>query len=622
MRIENAQQIQDPRDEEERVRLKANFKRWPGHVPTLAPTSVPARNSGRLVLADDLAHNEASSTSSRRQTLGIDRPPTPRRPSGNRIQLQFPPVTRLVQQPADATVVEVLTDETLAPYGIDVATFNQRLASLQDIVALADTQRAVQLLLGAGCDVNIATNHFFNQELPAVDDSALRSSGSVHVVAEQQQQQQDSEPLTAEFRALDAEIEQMIAELELRNTAVVETRKQVLQIARESIRQHDRLVGRTEVAQQQPSVVDVVGSSPSAPEALAGDPHLRRVHRRDLLLRLLSGRDGVDGAEELSPAVDAPPAALPAPASASQSNAVRVPPLPISEVPAPEEIEPIEPIRLEPILSAHAAHASSLATTSAAPSAGASAMVAPLAGPSEAERAAHPGETLCLVCYCWTKDDECFSLDCGHAYCRDCWAGHLSAKLSDGPLCLHAHCMAPKCTLVVPATVWRRVVSAAHFERYESFLVKSFVSRSGESICWCPNPRSCEYAVATSAAVATDDDKTGPPVAHCRCGFAFCWGCKEERHVPITCEQLSAWLQQCSSEKANGVGEWIIANAKPCPGCKAPIEKNEGCMHMTCVVCGHEFCWLCRAAWNTHGEQTGGYFACNRYATSEVRTKP
>lgn len=33
----------------------------------------------------------------------------------------------------------------------------------------------------------------------------------------------------------------------------------------------------------------------------------------------------------------------------------------------------------------------------------------------------------------------------------------------------------------------------------------------------------------------------------------------------------------------------------------------------------HEFCWLCRAPWNTHGEQTGGYYACNRYETSPVR---
>ncbi|CAN6485492.1 unnamed protein product [Victoria cruziana] len=63
---------------------------------------------------------------------------------------------------------------------------------------------------------------------------------------------------------------------------------------------------------------------------------------------------------------------------------------------------------------------------------------------------------------------------------------------------------------------------------------------------------------------------------------------------------------------------WILANSKPCPKCKRPIEKNQGCMHITCTPpCKFEFCWLCLGAWSEHGERTGGFYACNRYETAK-----
>ena len=62
---------------------------------------------------------------------------------------------------------------------------------------------------------------------------------------------------------------------------------------------------------------------------------------------------------------------------------------------------------------------------------------------------------------------------------------------------------------------------------------------------------------------------------------------------------------------------WIKKNAKQCPQCKMSIEKNQGCMHMTCRTCKHEFCWLCLEDWKQHGAQTGGYYACNKYKASE-----
>ncbi|CEL05660.1 hypothetical protein ASPCAL06777 [Aspergillus calidoustus] len=44
----------------------------------------------------------------------------------------------------------------------------------------------------------------------------------------------------------------------------------------------------------------------------------------------------------------------------------------------------------------------------------------------------------------------------------------------------------------------------------------------------------------------------------------------------------------------------VEKTTKRCPGCRWPIEKNDGCDHMTCIKCRHEFCWLCLGEWRSH----------------------
>ena len=106
---------------------------------------------------------------------------------------------------------------------------------------------------------------------------------------------------------------------------------------------------------------------------------------------------------------------------------------------------------------------------------------------------------------------------------------------------------------------------------------------------------------------------------------------------------MATWIRKNSAESENL--NWILANTKPCPKCKRPIEKNQGCMHMSCSQvrwrclfasrshasvqsmanadscplcsqCKYEFCWLCLAPWKEHGEATGGFYACNRHVHS------
>ena len=60
-------------------------------------------------------------------------------------------------------------------------------------------------------------------------------------------------------------------------------------------------------------------------------------------------------------------------------------------------------------------------------------------------------------------------------------------------------------------------------------------------------------------------------------------------HSGLSCKEYD-------EEHAKTTELWKQSNTKPCPKCKAPIEKNEGCDHMTCAKCKYEFCWLCMAS--------------------------
>ncbi|VDO46525.1 unnamed protein product, partial [Onchocerca flexuosa] len=61
----------------------------------------------------------------------------------------------------------------------------------------------------------------------------------------------------------------------------------------------------------------------------------------------------------------------------------------------------------------------------------------------------------------------------------------------------------------------------------------------------------------------------------------------EEIYRKFGKKQLEQLLETLKSEK------WIRCNSKPCPSCQAKIEKGSGCNKITCIKCGHCFCWLC-----------------------------
>ncbi|XP_077212008.1 putative E3 ubiquitin-protein ligase ARI8 isoform X2 [Tasmannia lanceolata] len=217
------------------------------------------------------------------------------------------------------------------------------------------------------------------------------------------------------------------------------------------------------------------------------------------------------------------------------------------------------------------------------------------------------GELTCGICFETYPRDRMNAAACGHQFCSVCWTGYISTSINDGPGCLMLRCPDPSCVAAVDQDMIHMLASEEIKEKYSRYLLRSYIENNKKTK-WCPAP-GCEYAVDFIMGSGNYD-------VSCNCSYGFCWKCTEEAHRPVDCGTVAMWILKNSAESENM--NWILANSKPCPKCKRPIEKNQGCMHITCTPpCKFEFCWLCLGAWSDHGERTGGFYACNRYETAK-----
>ncbi|XP_058181582.1 probable E3 ubiquitin-protein ligase ARI7 [Rhododendron vialii] len=216
-------------------------------------------------------------------------------------------------------------------------------------------------------------------------------------------------------------------------------------------------------------------------------------------------------------------------------------------------------------------------------------------------------EPTCGICFESSPLDGISSAACGHPFCDECWRAYMSTSINGGPGCLMLRCPDPSCGAAIGQDMINRLVSEEDKERYARYLLRSYIEDNPKTK-WCPAP-GCEYAVEFVVGNENCD-------VSCLCSHGFCWNCTEEAHRPVDCGTVAKWIMKNNAESENT--EWLLANSKPCPKCKRPIEKNHGCMHMTCTYpCKFGFCWLCLGAWSDHGQRTGGFYACNRYEAAK-----
>ncbi|NXG22587.1 RN19A ligase, partial [Grallaria varia] len=199
---------------------------------------------------------------------------------------------------------------------------------------------------------------------------------------------------------------------------------------------------------------------------------------------------------------------------------------------------------------------------------------------------------LCLLRH--SKDRFPEIMTCHHRSCVDCLRQYLRIEISES----RVNISCPECSeRFNPHDIRLILNDDVLMEKYEEFMLRRWLVADPDCR-WCPAP-DCGYAVIAFGCASCPKLTCGRE----GCGTEFCYHCKQIWHPNQTCD--AARQERAQSLRLRTIRSSSISysqesgaaadDIKPCPRCAAYIIKmNDGsCNHMTCAVCGCEFCWLC-----------------------------
>ncbi|XP_062851081.1 E3 ubiquitin-protein ligase parkin isoform X2 [Trichomycterus rosablanca] len=189
-----------------------------------------------------------------------------------------------------------------------------------------------------------------------------------------------------------------------------------------------------------------------------------------------------------------------------------------------------------------------------------------------------------LVSQCAERHVIC--LDCFHTYCMT----RLNERqfIHDLVVGYSLPCAAGCPDSLIKEVHHFRVLGDEQYERYQRYAAEECLLQMGGVLCPAPG---------CGAGLLVEDDRRR---VHCElkeglgCGFVFCRDCKEEYHEGECRQHFApaaggAMQGYVVDENAALRARWeqatkdiINETTRPCPKCRVPVEKNGGCMHMTC----------------------------------------
>lgn len=187
----------------------------------------------------------------------------------------------------------------------------------------------------------------------------------------------------------------------------------------------------------------------------------------------------------------------------------------------------------------------------------------------------HSSVVACPVCF--DQVTAPISLSCGHSWCRSCLSSYLMSSIDNKYFPLTCLGNDAKCTERIPLRVAQEILPVHELDAIVHATFSSYVQTRPDEFHYCPSP-DCPQIYRTAA---------GGTVLQCpSCLLRICPNCHVEAHDGFVCPDTDGG--------DNRFREWMRDHdVKNCPGCKVPIERAEGCNHMTCTRCQTHICWEC-----------------------------
>mmetsp|Transcript_50016 Transcript_50016/g.161799 ORF Transcript_50016/g.161799 Transcript_50016/m.161799 type:complete len:1166 (-) Transcript_50016:142-3639(-) len=210
-------------------------------------------------------------------------------------------------------------------------------------------------------------------------------------------------------------------------------------------------------------------------------------------------------------------------------------------------------------------------------------------------------EEMCQICASSAARGEALRIrPCGHGwFCKDCVRQWAASQVVDGRCCVA--CPNPECKRPIGHRQLRSVLPNTHFERLVRRSVE-LLCAADDAVVACPTP-DCPYRAWLG------EGQEPRLVCECCC-VESCVSCAATPyHHGLTCEDEArrSELSQGMVERVSRRIEDVLREAlvQKCPGCHAPIERMDACVHLTCPGCRYEFSWVCGQDWAVCREHHG-----------------